>query len=60
MTKEEEQLNKRDLIYLIALLEDNKKTLLNNNIENEYIDDINEINKIDEILIKLEKIYKKW
>jgi hypothetical protein len=59
MTKEEEQLNKRDLIYLIALLEDNKKTLLNNNIENEYIDDINEINKIDEILIKLEKIYKK-
>jgi hypothetical protein len=59
MTKEEEQLNKRDLIYLIALLEDNKKTLLNNNVENEYIDDINEINKIDEILIKLEKIYKK-
>jgi hypothetical protein len=59
MTKEEEQLNKRDLIYLIELLEDNKKTLLNNNIENEYIDDINEINKIDEILIKLEKIYKK-
>jgi len=59
MTKEEEQLNKRDLIYLIALLEDNKKILLTNNVENEYIDDINEINKIDEILIKLEKIYKK-
>lgn len=59
MTKTEENLSKRDLIYLIALLEDNKKILLTNNVENEYIDDINEINKIDEILIKLEKIYSK-
>jgi hypothetical protein len=56
MTKEE--LSKRDIIYLIALLESNKDELRPKvEEENPFIDDINEINKIDEILIKLNKLY---